>query len=56
MARRLKAEWPEKLGSRYRQIDTLGLNALSDEYTLRAYNCWEKNRYETVSFRVKKVK
>ena len=47
---------PAKLGSRYRQTDTLGLNALSDEYTLRAYNCWEKNRYETVSFRVKKVK
>lgn len=47
---------PAKLGSRYRQIDTLGLNAFSDEYTLRAYNCWEKNRYETVSFRVKKVK
>ena len=47
---------PAKLGSRYRQTDTLGLNALYDEYTLRAYNCWEKNRYETVSFRVKKVK
>ena len=47
---------PAKLGSRYRQTDTLGLNAFSDEYTLRAYNCWEKNRYETVSFRVKNVK
>ena len=47
---------PAKLGSRYRQTDTLGLNAFSDEYTLRAYNCWKKNRYETVSFRVKKVK
>ena len=47
---------PAKLGSRYRQTDTLGLNAFSDEYWLRAYNCWEKNRYETVTFRVKKVK
>ena len=24
--------------------------------TIRAYNCWEKTRYETVTFRVEKVK
>ena len=47
---------PAKLGSRYRQTDTLGLNAFGDEYWLRAYNCWEKNRYEIVKFRVEKVK
>ena len=46
----------EKVGSVLCQTDTLGLNALGDEYTIRAYNCWEKTRYETVTFRVEKVK
>ncbi len=46
----------EKVGSVLCQTDTLGLNALGDEYTIRAYNCWEKTRYEAVTFRVEKVK
>ena len=46
----------EKVGSVLCQTDTLGLNALGEEYTIRAYNCWEKTRYETVTFRVEKVK
>ena len=46
----------EKVGTVLCQTDTLGLNALGEEYTLRAYNCWEKTRYETVTFRVTKVK
>ena len=45
----------EKVGTVLCQTDTLGLNALGEEYTLRAYNCWEKTRYETVTFRVTKV-
>lgn len=31
----------------YRQTETLGKNELYETYTLRAYNAWEKNRYET---------
>ena len=46
----------EKVGSVLCQTDTLGLNALGEEYTIRAYNCWEKTRYEAVTFRVEKVK
>ena len=46
----------EKVGSVLCQTDPLGLNALGDEYTIRAYNCWEKTRYEAVTFRVEKVK
>lgn len=32
------------------QKETLGKNELSDTYTLRGFNCWEKNRYETHTF------
>ena len=34
----------------YRQTETLGRNELHDAYTLRAFNCWEKDRYETHTF------
>lgn len=30
----------------FRQTETLGKNELHETYTLRAYDCWEKNRYE----------
>ncbi|MGN0773097.1 MAG: hypothetical protein ACI4MP_04830 [Candidatus Ventricola sp.] len=34
----------------FRQTETLGRNELHDAYTLRAFNCWEKDRYETHTF------
>lgn len=34
----------------FTQRETLGKNELSDTYTLRGYNCWDKNRYETHTF------
>ena len=34
----------------YRQTETLGKNELHDAYTLRAFNCWEKDRFETHTF------
>ena len=37
-------------GGRYVQTETLAKNELRDTYMLRAYNCWEKNRYETHEF------
>ena len=37
-------------GGRYVQTQTLAKNELRDTYTLRGYNCWEKNRYETNEF------
>lgn len=37
-------------GGRYVQTQTLAKNELRDTYTLRGYNCWEKNRYETHEF------
>lgn len=32
------------------QEETLGANELHDAYTLRAYNCWDKTRYESHTF------
>ena len=57
-AGRLDKEWelPDEVGTVYRQRDAIGLDALSDEYTLRAYSAWEQDRYETVTFRVEEVK
>lgn len=43
---------PVKEGASFRQSDAIGLNALKEEYTLRAYNAWEKTRYEAATFRV----
>lgn len=37
---------PDK-ATHFRQQETLGLNELRDTYTLRAYDAWEKNRYDT---------
>lgn len=34
----------------YRQTETLGKNELRTSYTLRAFDCWEKNRFETQTF------
>ena len=34
----------------YRQTETLGRNELHDSYTLRAFDCWEKARFETHTF------
>lgn len=34
---------------RFRQRETLGRNELHEEYTLRAFDAWEKQRYETVT-------
>ena len=47
-------EWdqPIKAGAAFRQTDAIGRNNLSDTYTIRAYNCWDKTRYETVTFKV----
>lgn len=51
----LDSETPEK-ATRFRQQETLGLNELRDTYTLRAFDAWEKNRYETRTVTVQAVK
>ncbi len=38
---------PDEVGVIYRQTDALGLDAWSQNFTLRAYNAWDKTRYET---------
>lgn len=43
-------------GDRMVQTGTLGREELHETYTLRAYNCWNKERYEAYPFSVKKVK
>lgn len=42
--------------TQFRQTETLGRNELHDAYTLRAYECWEKERFETHTFEMEKVK
>ena len=37
-------------GAHYRQRETLGLNELRETYTLRAYECWNKMRFDTHAF------
>ncbi len=39
----------------FRQTDTLGRNELHETYFLRAYESWEKERFETCTFTMKKV-
>ena len=34
----------------YRQCETLALNELHDTYTLRAFECWNKTRFDTHAF------
>ena len=38
----------------YRQTGTLSLDEKADVYTLRAYECWEKRRFDTHEIRMKK--
>ena len=42
-------------GAVYRLRDSIGLDALGSEYTLRAYNPEEDTRYESVTFTVKEA-
>ena len=39
----------------YRQTGTLSLDEKADCYTLRAYECWEKRRFDTHEIRMKKA-
>lgn len=39
----------------FRQIGTLSLSKKADCYTLRAYECWEKRRFDTHEIRMKKA-
>lgn len=39
----------------YRQTGTLSLDEKADTYTLRAYECWEKQRFDTHEIRMKKA-
>ena len=39
----------------FRQIGTLSLSEKADCYTLRAYECWEKRRFDTHEIRMKKA-
>ena len=41
--------------TQFRQTETLGRNELHDAYTLRAYECWEKQRFETHTFKMVKA-
>ena len=38
----------------YRQTGTLSLDEKAERYTLRAYECWEKRRFDTHEIRMKK--
>lgn len=37
-------------GDQIIQTETLGREELHDSYTLRAFNCWDQERYETCTF------
>ena len=39
----------------FRQIGTLSLSEKADRYTLRAYECWEKRRFDTHEIRMEKT-
>ena len=39
----------------YRQTGTLSLDEKADTYTLRAYECWEKQRFDTHEIQMKKA-
>lgn len=43
---------PDEVGVVYCQTDSIGLDALSHQYTIRAYNAWTKERFETQTFDV----
>lgn len=40
------------LATQYRQTETLGCNELHETYTLRAYDAWEKTRFDTFEMAV----
>lgn len=44
---------PDEIGTRYIENGSIGLDALGEEYTLRAYNAWNRTYYEQVTFKVK---
>jgi hypothetical protein len=46
----------DEVGTVYRQNGAIGLDALSDQYTIRAYSAWDKTRYETATFNVTEKK
>ena len=46
---------PETVGTVFRQNDSIGLDSFGGTYTIRAFNAWEKDRYETVTFTVKEA-
>ncbi|MGN0776377.1 MAG: hypothetical protein ACI4MM_06825 [Candidatus Ventricola sp.] len=39
--------------TKYRQTETLGKNELHETYALRAFDCWEKERFETHTFEMR---
>lgn len=43
---------PDEIGTVYRQMDAIGLDAIGESYTIRAYNAWDKTRYETRTIKV----
>lgn len=46
----------EELGDgRFVQRESLGVNELRSEYTLRAFDAWTKERYETCTFVMRKT-
>ena len=51
-----EAGQPVEVGTAFCQRDSIGLNALSDEYTLRVREFMEENRYESITFRVEEAK
>ncbi len=51
-----EAGQPVEVGTAYYQRDSIGLNALSDEYTLRVREFMEENRYESITFRVEEAR
>ena len=44
---------PDEIGTRFCEIGSIGLDALGEQYTLRAYNAWDQTRYEQIAFKVK---
>lgn len=44
-----------KTAVHFRQTETLGRNELHDTYTLRVYDCWENERYESHTFSMVKA-
>ena len=43
---------PDEVGTVYRQTGSIGLDSIGGQYTVRAYNAWDKTRFEAVTFNV----